>query len=79
MLSLSPVSGYPTVMDEGEGKRALPATRHAAKRGHLAAAVLLALAAAVLAFGLQRRDAFWLDESWTGAIVAQPTWRAMQQ
>ena len=32
-----------------------------------------------LAVGLEGRDPFWLDESWTGAVIAQPSWRHVVQ
>ena len=41
-----------------------------------AAALAIALIAAALEIGLEGRDPFWLDESWTGGIVGQPSWRA---
>ena len=49
--------------------------------GRLGQAGALAVAAIALALvlGVERRDAFWLDESWTGGIIAQPTWRAAFQ
>jgi hypothetical protein len=40
----------------------------------LAAGGALALAVIALTLGLEGRDAFWLDESWTGAIVGQARW-----
>ena len=45
----------------------------------LMAAGLVALLALALELGFEARDPFWLDESWTGAIIAQPTWRAVGQ
>ena len=39
------------------------------------AALGVVAAALVLEIGAERRDPFWLDESWTGAIIGQPTWR----
>ena len=41
-----------------------------------AAALTIAGVAAALEFGLEGRDPFWLDESWTGGIIAQPSWGA---
>ena len=41
-----------------------------------AAALAIAAVAAALEIGLEGRDPFWLDESWTGGIVGQPSWRA---
>ena len=41
-----------------------------------AAALLIAEAAGVLEVGLEGRDPLWLDESWTGGIIGQPSWRA---
>ncbi|WP_217433927.1 hypothetical protein, partial [Caulobacter sp. S45] len=40
------------------------------------AAVAIAAIAAALEIGLEGRDPFWLDESWTGGIIAQPSWGA---
>ncbi len=42
----------------------------------LATALAVAAVAAALEIGLEGRDPFWLDESWTGGIIGQPTWRA---
>ena len=39
------------------------------------AAAAIALIAAALEVGLEGRDPFWLDESWTGGIIGQPGWR----
>lgn len=50
--------------------------------GRTSLRLLAGLAAAALLFALwlelwvQRRDPFWLDESWTGAIVGQRGWSA---
>ena len=41
----------------------------------LAAALVIALVSAALEIGLEARDPFWLDESWTGGIIGQPSWR----
>jgi hypothetical protein len=38
------------------------------------AAAVLACVVLALAVGLEGRDALWLDESWTGAIVGQRSW-----
>jgi hypothetical protein len=43
-------------------------------RALLVVAVLAMLAALWLELWVQRTDAFWLDESWTGAIVGQTSW-----
>ena len=43
-----------------------------------AASLIVALALA-LELGFEGRDPFWLDESWTGAIIARPSWRAVGQ
>ena len=43
------------------------------------AAVLIVLLALALELGFEAHDPFWLDESWTGAIIAQPSWRAVGQ
>jgi hypothetical protein len=42
----------------------------------LVGAGVIAAVAASLVFKLEGRDAFWLDESWTGAIVGQKGWMA---
>ena len=44
--------------------------------GMVAAALAIAAVAATLEIGLEGRDPFWLDESWTGGIIAQPSWGA---
>ncbi len=41
-----------------------------------AAILAIAAIAAALEIGLERRDPLWLDESWTGGIVGQPSWAA---
>ncbi len=41
-----------------------------------AAALAIAVVAAALEVGLEGRDPLWLDESWTGGIVGQPSWGA---
>ncbi len=43
------------------------------------AAIGLVLIAAGLQIAVEGHDALWLDESWTGAIVAQDGWRATFQ
>jgi hypothetical protein len=56
--------------------------RATARKAGVGAAIVAALLATVvvgLALGFERRDAFWLDESWTGGIIGQPTWRATFQ
>ncbi len=40
----------------------------------LAAALAIAVTAAMLEIGLEGRDPLWLDESWTGGIIGQPSW-----
>ncbi len=40
----------------------------------LAAVAILGVALA-LEVGLEGHDPFWLDESWTGGIISQPSWR----
>ena len=45
------------------------------RRSILLVALMIAAVAAALEIGLEGRDPFWLDESWTGGIIGQPTWR----
>jgi hypothetical protein len=39
-----------------------------------AGALLLSVAVVWVALRFEAHDAFWLDESWTGAVIGQPTW-----
>ena len=71
-------------MDAETGRRLRAKQRPIGDGDRLDAAAWLVLAAVValalgLEVGLEGRDPFWLDESWTGAIAATRGWRATFQ